>query len=108
MSSSTMTKHFVDSALARIIGLLLALAIAFLLWSNWGGDFSALFAGDKNDPVMVSASEPAKPANPALQSCLVQRVGDVKKMKADGILSDAQFAAFKSRAESLCRAQNPG
>lgn len=108
MSSATLIKEFVDSAFARILGLLLALLMAFLLWSNWSSDFKNLFAGGKEEPAMVSKSEPAKPANPALQNCLVQRVGNVEEMKADGILSDAQFTAFKSRAESLCRAQNPG
>ncbi len=108
MSSATVTKEFVDTALARVLGLLIALLMAFLLWFNWSGDFKNLFAGGTEKPAMVSVSEPAKPANPALQNCLAQRVGNVEEMKADGILSDAQFASFKSRAENLCRAQNPG
>jgi hypothetical protein len=39
---------------------------------------------------------------------LVQRVGDVDRMKNEGILSEVQYEAFRSRAEGLCRAQNPG
>jgi hypothetical protein len=41
-----------------------------------------------------------------LQDCLDQRVGDVDKMKAEGIVNDAQYASFRQRAEELCRAQN--
>jgi hypothetical protein len=44
--------------------------------------------------------------NAALQNCLDQRVGDVEKMKADGIINDAQYASFRQRAGELCRAQH--
>jgi len=68
----------------------------------------------------VSADDPANlPANssdvsseavsnPALAACLQQRIGDVDRMKEDGILSDAQYASFRARAEELCVQQNQG
>ena len=91
------------------LALLLAIAIAWLLWTNWAADFKALFAGGEQETTpVVSVSEPAKPANPALEECLAKRVGDVDRMKKDGILSDAQYGNFRSRAEELCRGQNSG
>ncbi len=98
---------FANSTLARVVALVIALLLAFVLWSNWSKDFQNLFAGSSDAPKTVSTAEPAKPANPALQKCLDQRVGDVERMKSEGVLSDSQFDAFKARAQSLCRAQNP-
>jgi len=109
MTTTAQTKGFADTIWARLLALLLAIAIAWLLWANWSSDFKALFAdGEQKAAPVVSASEPAKPANPALEECLAKRVGDVERMKEEGILSDAQYSNFRSRAEELCRAQNPG
>ena len=78
------------------------------MWMNWSADFRALFAGETMSAPAIESQTPAKPANPALQACLDQRVGDVDNMKSEGIISDSQYDAFRSRAEDLCRAQNPG
>ena len=111
MNQPAGSKSFVDSPILRLIALLFAALFAWLLWSNYADNFKALMAG-KGDTaettLRVSASEPAKPANEALEACLAQRVGDVDKMKKEGILSDAQYSSFRGRAEELCRAQNPG
>lgn len=107
MTATTQNSGFLDTVFARIIAFLIALALAFLLWSNWSSDFKAFWTGSETQPLPnVSVSEPAKPVNPALEACLKKRVGDVDKMKEDGILSDAQYAAFRTRAEDLCKAQN--
>ena len=108
MASTAETKSFGDTGLARLLALLIAILLGYLLWSNWSSDFKALFAGSDKSAAVVSTSEPAKPANPALQECLTQRVGDVDRMKEEGILSEAQYDAFRGRAQELCRAQNPG
>ena len=108
MTTADQTAGFLDTGLARLLALVLAVALGFLIWKNWATDIKALFSADQQTTPIVSSSEPAKPANAELEKCLQQRVGDVDGMKEDGILSDAQYAAFKSRAEGLCRAQNPG
>jgi len=109
MTTAQQTHSFVDTIWARLLAILIAIAIGWLLWSNWSSDFSTLFAGGEQEAApVVSTSEPAKPANPALEECLAKRVGDVDQMKEDGILSDAQYGSFRARAEELCRAQNPG
>ena len=109
MTTAPQTRVFADTIWARLLALLIAIAIGWLLWSNWASDFKALFSGGEKAAVpVVSTSEPAKPANPALDDCLAQRVGDVDRMKEEGVLSDAQYGSFRSRAEELCRAQNPG
>lgn len=102
------SRSFSDTGLARIIALLLAVLIAYVLWANWAEDFRKLYVGTEPGTPVVSSSQPAKPVNPALQKCLEQRVGDVDRMKQEGILTDAQYTAFKGRAMGLCAAQNPG
>ncbi len=108
MTTSDQSNGFADSGLARLLALFIAIAIAFLLWSNWSTDFKALLAGDDQEVSAATNAQPAKPANPELENCLAQRVGDVDRMKEEGILSESQYAAFRGRAEELCRAQNPG
>ena len=109
MATAQQTSGFADTIWARLLALLIAIAIAWLLWANWSSDFRALVSGGEQAATpVVSTSEPAKPANPALQECLAKRVGDVDQMKEDGVLSDAQYGSFRARAEELCRAQNPG
>lgn len=109
MSTGHQTQSFADTGLARLFALVLAVLIAIILWFNWSSDFRVLLENDDTAPQVSSSTlEPAKPVNAALEACLTQRVGDVDKMKEEGILSDAQYGAFKARAEGLCRAQNPG
>ena len=108
MADTAQSKNFLDKPVARGIALLLAVALGAVLWMNYENDCRRLMAGQQMaSPPVVSSSEPAKPANPALQACLDQRVGDVDAMKSEGILNDAQYAAFRARAEELCRQQNP-
>ncbi len=102
------TRSFADTGLARLIALVLAALIAYLLWSNWTDDFRQLMEGREAAMPVISESQPAKPVNPALEKCLEQRIGDVDRMKQEGILTDAQYDAFKGRAMDLCAAQNPG
>ncbi len=108
MTTAIQTGGFADSIWARLLALLLAVGIGWLLWSNWAQDFQTLFAGETENTPVISTSEPAKPANPALEECLAQRVGDVDRMREEGILSDTQYGSFRARAEELCRQQNPG
>jgi len=108
VTAADQSSGFADSNLARLLALAVAIALALLLWFNWSSDFKLLLADGDNAASTTASSEPAKPANPALHACLAQRVGDVDQMKKEGILSDAQYGAFRSRAEGLCRAQNPG
>lgn len=107
MAAAT-SKSFADTIFARLIALLLAIGFGAILYLNWGSDFEELFAGS-SPAIPISAGIPqVENENAALEACLQQRVGDVDKMKADGIISDSQYAQFRQRAEDLCRAQNPG
>ena len=107
MTAAEQSSSFADTLWARLLALLIAIALALFLWFNWSSDFKTLFAASDDVAPAVTSFEPAKPANQALQDCLVQRVGDVDRMKEEGILSESQYSAFRSRAEGLCRAQNP-
>ena len=108
MTTIDQHKSFLDTSTARVLALLLAVLLIFVLWMNWSSQFSALVTQKEDVVSNRSAQEPAKPLNAALENCLTQRVGDVDRMKEEGILSEAQYGAFRARAESLCKAQNPG
>jgi hypothetical protein len=41
-------------------------------------------------------------AQPALAACLDRRLGAVENMRAEDLLSDAQYELFKGRAEAYC------
>lgn len=87
--------HFLDTARARGMAVLVALmAAAALGWINR----EALFGGEEIA---------ARSGNPLLAACLKDRVGAVDTMRAEGIVNDTQYAAFKTRAVDYCRAQFP-
>lgn len=93
--------------LKRVLALLVGLAIMFFLFFRWGEDMTTLVqGGDSPNPGTVEKSTAQAP-NPALAACLEKRLGDVNKMKDQGVLSDHQFATFSGRATQLCKAQNP-
>lgn len=109
MAAITSNSSFVDTKAARVVAACIAIVIAIVLISVWSEDFSRLTSGNQTNPLpdSTSATTETTVANPALAACFEQRIGDVDKMKEDGILSDAQYASFRARAESLCRQQNP-
>jgi hypothetical protein len=114
MATTQPVGSFLDTYWARLVALLIALAIVVLFVTNWQSEMSGLFASRSLDNAAnllnpsSSPAEPAKEANPALEACLNQRVGDVDRMKNEGILSDAQYGQFRASAEELCRARNAG
>ena len=109
MAAQETSGEFLDTPIARVLALIIAVAMGALLWMNYSSDFKQLLASESaSETQMVSVNEPAKPVNVELQQCLDKRIGDVDQMKKDGILSEAQYSAFRERAEQLCRQQNPG
>ena len=50
------------------------------------------------EPAAVAADDP-------VALCLAARAEDIDKMRADGVIDEAQATLFKSRAEALCQAQ---
>ncbi|MGI9350454.1 MAG: hypothetical protein ACR2O3_02725 [Rhizobiaceae bacterium] len=109
MATQTGT-NFSDTPAARLLALCIALLITIVLVYNYKDDFARLFTGSEEAglPVTNIDTAPDEAANPALAACLQQRVGDVDRMKDEGILSEAQYASFRARAEELCVQQNPG
>lgn len=107
MTAARASGSFADSLYARLIALAIAVLIGIILYVYWADDFGALFAEDTAEIPIFAEQAPVKSVNAALQSCLDQRVGDVDKMQAEGIINDAQYASFRQRAEALCRAQHP-
>jgi len=101
---------FIDSIVARLLALCLALFFSIMLVYNYKDDFRTLVSADDPANLPANSSDVSSEAvsNPALEACLQQRIGDVDRMKEDGILSDAQYASFRARAEELCVQQNQG
>ena len=108
--ADTSGASFADTTAARLIALCLALLIAIILVYNYKQDFAAMFSDSPTGslPVTNVDTPQDEAANPALAACLAQRIGDVDRMKEEGILSEAQYASFRANAEELCFQQNPG
>ncbi len=107
MTAAAQSGSFLDTIWMRILALIIAILLAVFIWTNWGDYITAWFAGSEVQTEAQKA-EPAKPANPELDACLEKRVGDVDGMKEQGILTEAQYAQFRARAEALCNAQHSG
>ena len=101
---------FADSIAARLISLCVALLISIILVYNYRTDFKHMLAGASDANVSLPEVDAAsdEPINPALATCLEQRIGDVDRMRDDGILTESQYGSFRSRAKELCVQQNPG
>jgi len=109
MATAGTQGNILDSIWARLVALILAVLIALLIYRNWHTDIATLLSGETSTQSNLLAGpaargEPAKQANPELAACLKQRVGDVDKMKSDGVIDDSQYALFRRRAEDLCAA----
>jgi len=101
---------FADTTAARLIAVCLALLIAIILVVNYKQDFVQLFSDAPDGGISVSEAETSieNNANPALAACLAQRIGDVDRMREEGILTESQYSSFRANAEELCVQQNPG
>lgn len=85
-----------DGPWARVAAVLVLIAvIAILAAMHWDD----LFAPQQ-------AAAPA--ADDPVALCLAGRAGDIDKMRADGVIDEAQATLFVSRAEALCQAQFGG
>lgn len=105
--STVAERKFVDTGIARVVALLLALLFAFLLYYHYKDDFARLASNEVEVGLPEATTASIAETNPALAQCLQKRIGDVNQMKQDGVLSQAQYASFKTRAEDLCVQQNP-
>ena len=101
------TGSVLDTSLARLIALALSLVLGalFVLWA--ADDISRPFAARQDVPTEAPSLAETN-ADPAVTSCLAQRLGEVDSMLADGIINDAQHVAFASRATNYCIAQGGG
>ncbi len=101
-------RSFADTVAARLIALLIAVAIAALFVFNWSDEAEQLLTGTQPGIPIIEQQVQVRPVNTGLQNCLDQRIGDVEKMRSDGLINDAKYTSFRQRAEDLCRAQHPG
>ena len=88
--------HFLDRRGARFAAVAICAAMLVLLGiihRNGPADESAGNAGTIND---------------AFAACRADRHGAVDQMVAEGVIGPDKEALFKSRADALCRDQNPG
>lgn len=95
-----------DSRGARLAALAIALAALSLM--IWLGREDVPLVRDVMTSVSGSAEGSATTTgNPELDACLASRVGDVEKMREEGVINAAQYDAFRSRATAYCEAQFP-
>lgn len=96
--------RFSDSLAAR--GLALAIAAAAGALMVWLGrnDVPAIRGILSPDPV---AAISAGSGNPQLDACLKSRIGDVDKMREEGVINAAQHNTFKARATAYCQTEFP-
>lgn len=91
-----MAEHgsFLDQPAARVVALLICLgslgALAAIHWKDLTGP----------GPVVAKTDD-------RFAKCFAQRSGEIEKMVADGLVDAPRAALFKTRAEAMCRAQNP-
>ena len=84
-----------ESLAARAAAVLVAaLCLAALAWLN-------------RDAILATGGRPAPALNPDFVACREARTGQVERMRAEGVINDAQFAQFKARAEETCAGQFP-
>lgn len=96
MSDSGGERSALDGPLPRLVAFVLFLGCV-------GGGY--LYYTGTVEPELTQSD--TAPANPELQACLEQRLGDVTQMQADGVIDDAQAANFAARARDLCLGQFP-
>ncbi|WP_282608043.1 hypothetical protein [Pelagibius sp. Alg239-R121] len=84
-----------ESFLDRPVARLAALGVA-------GVTIALLFYINRQD--FLPGSAPVSPAETAYLACVSERHGQVDAMIEDGVVTEAQAATFKGRAEALCRA----
>ena len=86
-------RSLVDGPAPRIVAVLLILiSVATLAYLH-------------REALISAGEKPEAAANPRLAACLAERVGAVDKMQAEGIVNEAQYAAFRARAEAFCSQQ---
>lgn len=107
MTTAVHQRGYLDGWVARGIALAIALAIGLYLVFGLGDELIASFGNNAEAEGHVVEENDAEFMTPALRSCLDERVGDVEQMRAEGVLTDAQYEDFRSRAQALCQAQNP-
>jgi len=95
---------FADSLAARALALLIAAAAAALMVWLGREEIPAIRGIASPAPV---AGKAATSGNPALDACLAERVGDVDKMRQEGIINTAQYETFKARAVAYCQTEFP-
>jgi hypothetical protein len=87
---------FLDTAAARVLALAVAMAAAAVIAFYHRAD-------------LLPKPAPGADAglNPQFVACRDERVGQVDRMRSDGVIGDAQVEIFKERAIAFCAAQFP-
>lgn len=93
-------RSWLDKGLARLVALAVAAVLGILLVTTLGDEVLAV-AGLSNETVGDS-DEFELVEDPAVRECIEQRGGDVDTLYADGAITEAQHADFRSRAVAMC------
>lgn len=109
---ATADNRFINSFGARVVALAIGICLVVFMAMTWGDEmqkFANSFGNEQSTPLVQPVGEERViTQNPALETCLEERVGHVDQMLEDGVINEHQHGQFTSRATSLCKVQNPG
>lgn len=94
--SAHQRQSFADGPVPRVAAMLLILICV------------AVLAYLHRETLFPFGDAPVAAGDPELLACLAERVGAVDRMQADGVVSEAQYATFRARAEAFCQQQFGG
>ena len=95
-------RSWLDKGIARLVALALAAVLGILLVTTLGDEVLAV-AGLGDDTAVAGDDDFDLVTDPAVQTCIEQRAGDVDTLYADGVITEAQHADFRSRAVAMCQ-----
>jgi hypothetical protein len=87
-------QSFADGPVARLIAVLVILVCA-----------ATLVYLHRETLFHSGGTTETAAGNPELAACLAERLGAVDKMRAEGVINEAQYDVFRSRAEAFCQQQ---
>ena len=102
MATGVHQRTYLDSWIARVVALGVALAMFALIFVTFGEAIGGAIgvrdetAGQDLDPTI----------DPRLAACIQRRTAALDADRADGVLTQRQFDDFRARVSELCEAQN--
>lgn len=97
-----MQQSFADGRIARVVAVVIALGMVGLMWQlGQTEEFRKTAPGSAGGPADSGGDDSA------FESCRTERLTQIDKMIADGVVGADQANGFKDRAVAMCRGMFP-